>query len=125
MNQEQIKLLNKMKKLIKEGKRRFISRPDRDYLEDLLDFGLTEEAAWENHILYLNTNFYFIDPKPIYTKDDNLTLTFKKIIDKKTAYIKLRLEKTSTEETVCLSFHEDNKKKTGGIPNEMHELFIR
>ena len=41
-----------MKQLIKVGKRKFQNRPDRDYLQDLLDFGITEETAWEEHIIY-------------------------------------------------------------------------
>lgn len=56
MNQSQIILLAKAKKLIKEVKRRFANRPDRDYVEDLLGFGLTEEAAW-NCILGLNLHY--------------------------------------------------------------------
>lgn len=114
MNHHQIKLLSKMKKLVYEGKRRFESRRDRDYVADLLDFGLTEEAAWEEHILYLNKNFYFKDPKPKYSKKDDFSLTFKKDIDGKVAYIKIRLELTPEEETVCLSFHEDGKEKLEG-----------
>lgn len=111
MNHHQIKMLSKMKKLVYEGKRRFEPRTDRDYVADLLDFGLTEEAAWEEHILYLNSNLYFKDPKPNYSKKDDYSLTFKKNIDGKIAYIKIRLESTSEEETVCLSFHEDGKER--------------
>ncbi len=114
MNQEQIKLLNRMKKLIYEKKRRFANREDRDYVEDLLDFGLTENAAWDEHIIYLNNNLYFPDPKPNYSKESELSLTFKKRIEKKIAYIKITLETNSEGmETVCLSFHEDGKKGGG------------
>lgn len=111
MNQDQLRLLNKMKNLIYNKKRRFESRTDRDYIADLLDFGLTEESAQDEHILYLNKNFYFIDPKPNYSKENELALTFKKPINGKIAYIKLKLECNSDEETVCLSFHEDNKPR--------------
>lgn len=97
-----------MKKLIKEGKRRFQIRLDRDYLQDLLEFGITETEAW-NYILELNNHFYFEDPKPSYYKNVD-TLIFKKQINGVTAYIKLIIEKNNNEdETVCLSFHKDNK----------------
>lgn len=116
MNQEQIKLLSKMKEFVYEKKRRFIIREDRDYVADLLDFGLTEEAAWEEHILYLNKNLYFHDPKPNYSKEDELSLTFKKNINGKIAYIKIRLEANfQGMETVCLSFYEDGKLKLEGL----------
>lgn len=62
MNIEQLRLLTKMKRLIKIGKRRFKTRKDRDYLFDLLCFGISESEAW-NIILELNNNFYFFDPK--------------------------------------------------------------
>jgi len=116
MNQEQIKLLSKMKKLVYDKKRKFEPRPDRDYVEDLLDFGLTEEAAWDEHIIRLNSNFYYPDSKPNYNKKDDLSLTFKKTIDGKVAYIKLRIEPNDVdEETVCLSFHLDGKPKKGEV----------
>lgn len=110
MNQQQIELLNKMKKLVYSGKRRFVIRKDRDYLEDLNELGITEESAWNEHILYLNKNFYYPDSKPNYSKDEDVSLTFKKKINGKNAYIKIKLEKILNEETVCLSFHIDNKK---------------
>lgn len=120
MNQEQIRLLSKMRKLIYDKKRRFEPRLDRDYVEDLLDFGLTEEEAWDKHIIYLNSNFYYIDTKPNYSKKDNLSLTFKKPIDGKVAYIKLRIELNELEEeTVCLSFHLDGKPKKGVVEYEV------
>ena len=53
MNSTQIKLFSNMRKLISNGKRRFECRPDRDYVEDLLEIGITEEEAW-NRILELN-----------------------------------------------------------------------
>ena len=48
MNSQQIKLFSKMKKLIVSGKRRFISRKDRDYLKNLLEIGITKEEAYRN-----------------------------------------------------------------------------
>ena len=110
MNQQQIQLLNKMKRLIKEGKRRFEPRKDRDTYQDLMKLGITVEEAWKQ-TLYLNKNFYYIDPKPYY-KQSNNSLTFKKRIKEKIAYIKLVL-KENDEVVVCWSFHEDNDKKKG------------
>lgn len=115
MNQEQIKLLTHMKKLIRNNKKRFAIRKDRDYLKELEIIGITEHEAWFNHILYLNNNMFFVDPKPKY-KTNNNTLIFKKIIKNKLVYIKLSLEKEIEEEVVCLSFHIDNN---GGNNYEM------
>lgn len=50
MTGEQLRLWSKMRKLIKEGKRRFKPRDDRDYLQDLLELGISESEAW-NFIL--------------------------------------------------------------------------
>lgn len=106
MNVEQIKLLNKMKKLIRDGKRRFELRGDRDYILDLLDLGITEEKAW-GEILLLNAYFYVVDYKPSYKKSSN-SLVFKKEINHIMAYIKLKIEIGNDEEiVVCLSFHRD------------------
>lgn len=105
MNQEEIKLLNKMKKLVRESKCRFKIRKDRDYVQDLLDIGITEERAWEE-ILLLNKNFYFLDPKPSYLKNKNILL-FKKKINFQDVYIKLELEIIDNQNVVCWSFHKD------------------
>ena len=109
MNNEQLKILSKMKKLIKLGKRRFQIRKDRDYLQELLELGISELEAW-NIILELNKHFYFNDPKPLYYKNTD-TLIFKKQINGVVAYIKLKIEKNNNQEeiVVCISFHEDNK----------------
>lgn len=107
MNQQQIILLNKMKKLIRKGKRRFKERKDRSYKDALASLYLTEEQAWK-HILTLNSNMYFIDPKPNYYKDNN-TLIFKKIINSYKVYIKLKIELINGEEVVCWSFHKDGE----------------
>lgn len=109
MNNEQLKILSKMKKLIKLGKRRFQIRKDRDYLQDLLELGISESEA-SNIILELNKHFYFNDPKPLYYKNTD-TLIFKKQINGVVAYIKLKIEKNNNQEeiVVCISFHEDNK----------------
>lgn len=42
VNKEQLRILTHMKKLIKEGKRRINTRKDRDYLQDLLEIGISE-----------------------------------------------------------------------------------
>lgn len=109
MSGEEIKQLSKMKKLIIAGKRRFQARPDRDYLQDLLDFGLSEEEAW-NWIITLNPNYYFFDPRPLYFNGGN-ALLFQRKINGIVAYIKLNIEKTlNDEEVVCISFHKDKFK---------------
>ncbi len=45
MTNEQLKLLSKMKKLISQGRKKFTSRKDRDYIQELLDIGITEAMA--------------------------------------------------------------------------------
>lgn len=108
MNQQDVKYLGYIKNLVYLKKRRFEVRPDRDYLNDLLNLGITPLEAWE-HILSLNKHLYFVDPKPNYFKDGK-SLTFKKYINGKIAYIKIRVEKDDNDdEVVCLSFHEDGK----------------
>lgn len=106
MNQQQIRLLSKMKSLIKNGKRKFKERKDRNYLDDLYNLSLTLKDAWKE-ILSLNKNFYFNDNMPFYNQTPNC-LTFKKTIKGKLSYIKLILE--NDEVVVCWSFHEDKDK---------------
>lgn len=107
MNHEQLKLLNKMKKLIKEGKKKFSNRSDRNYVDELFQIGITEEEAWNKYILYLSQYDYIFDYKPSYRKSGN-SLTFKKKINNIIVYIKLKIEYDNDEEcTVCLSFHRD------------------
>ena len=102
--------LSKMKKLILDGKRRFEIRKDRDYLESLLELGITEKEAW-NQILTLNSHFFKADLKPSYLKTGN-ALIFIKTINGISTYIKLKIERTyKDEEVVCLSFHKNNDKK--------------
>ncbi len=105
MNGTQLKQLSRMKELITLGKRRFQNRPDRDYLSDLVELGISEEEAW-NYILLLNKNFYFYDTMPSYY--NTKALTFKRKINGINTYIKLKIEKNNDEEVVCLSFHKDN-----------------
>ena len=110
MNGKQLKLFSKMRKLITLKQRRFEVRPDRDYVMDLLEIGITEEEAW-NRILELNNNFYYIDPKPNYSVIGE-SLTFKREINEVMTYIKIKIEeRNEQEEVVCLSFHKDGKRR--------------
>lgn len=109
MNGEQLRLLSKMKKLINQGFRKFADRKDRNYLQELLEIGISVDESWQE-ILTLNRNNYFFDHKPCYYKNNENTLTFKKIINNNLVYIKLKLETYNDNEyTVCLSFHIDYK----------------
>ena len=108
MTGEQLKLLTKMKKLITKGNKRFANRKDRDYLEELLEIGITESLAWQE-ILTLSSYNYVPDYKPFYLKSDS-SLVFKKDINGNRVYIKIKIEEYNNKEmTVCLSFHLDYK----------------
>lgn len=108
MTGEQLKLLAKMKRLITKGNKKFINRRDRDYLEELLEIGITESLAWQE-ILTLSSYNYVLDYKPCYSKSEN-SLVFKKDINGNRVYIKLKIEEYNNKEmTVCLSFHLDYK----------------
>lgn len=108
MNNEQLKKLSKAKRLVRAKKRRFQTRKDRDYLCELLKFGISEDEAWEQ-ILLLNAYYYFPDPRPYY-KGGGDALIFKKEINGILAYIKIDVEENNVgEETVCISFHPDGK----------------
>ena len=107
MTGKQLKQLSRMKKLISQGHKRFACRKDRDYLQELLDIGITEEATW-NEILTLSAQNYVYDYKPFYEKMGDDALTFKKMINGYKVYIKIKLEKyNNMGTTVCLSFHID------------------
>ena len=98
----------KIKKLITKGNKRFANRKDRDYLEELLEIGITESLAWQE-ILTLSSYNYVQDYKPFYSKSEN-SLVFKKDINGNRVYIKLKIEEYNNKEmTVCLSFHLDYK----------------
>lgn len=108
MTGEQSRLLSKMKKLIYNGKRKFSERKDRDYIQELLNIGVSESDAWKE-ILSLSGNDYYHDYKPFYYKRDDDALTFKKLINGYLVYIKLKIEQYNNNEvTVCLSFHIDH-----------------
>ena len=97
-----------MKKLITKGNKKFINRRDRDYLEELLEVGITESLAWQE-ILTLSSYNYVPDYKTFYLKSDS-SLVFKKEINGNRVYIKLKIEEYNNKEmTVCLSFHLDYK----------------
>ena len=97
-----------MKNLITKGNKRFANRKDRDYLEELLEIGITESLAWQE-ILTLFSYNYVQDYKPFYLKSDS-SLVFKKEINGNRVYIKLKIEEYNNKEmTVCLSFHLDYK----------------
>lgn len=87
MTGEQLKLLTKMKKLITKGNKKFINRKDRDYLEELLEIGITESLAWQE-ILTLFSYNYVQDYKPFYSKSEN-SLVFKKDINGNRVYSKV------------------------------------
>ena len=55
MNGDQIRLLSEIKKLIKLNKKHFKSRGDRNYLEDLLNLGLTKRRSMESYLLFKAT----------------------------------------------------------------------
>ena len=106
---EELKLLSKMKILINKGYKRFACRKDRDYIQELLDIGITENEAWQE-ILTLSKNNYYQDYKPFNLNNDDNALVFKKYINGYIVYIKLKIEQYNNDEmTVCLSFHIDHK----------------
>ena len=108
MTGAQLKLLSKMKQLIYKGKRKFVVRKDRDYLEELFAIGISEEIAWKE-ILSLSKSNCCHDCKPFYYKNNDDALVFKKIINCQLVYIKLKIEKYNNDEmTVCISFHIDH-----------------
>ena len=110
MTDSELKQLYKMKKLISCGKRKFVKRKDRDYIQDLLDIGISEEQAWEE-VKSLSKADYWYDDKNTYIFDNDKALVFKKIINDVLTYIKLKIEKDKNGEiTVCLSFHRDYKR---------------
>lgn len=109
MTGEQLRLLHKMKNLISNGYKRFAYRKDRDYIQELLDIGITENDAWQE-ILGLSSRNYYPDYKIFDTTTREDALVFKKHINGHIVYIKLKIEQyNNSEMTVCLSFHIDHK----------------
>lgn len=98
-----------MKRLVNAGCRKFGCRNDRDYIQDLLDIGITEKDAWQE-ILTLSAYDYVPDYKPYYSRIGDGALIFKKCINNYIVYIKLKIEEyNNLNYTVCLSFHIDHK----------------
>ena len=110
MDEKQLRILSNAKKLIINGHCRFQIRSDRDYIEDLIMIGITEEYAWKV-ILSLSNRDYVFDYRPFYNKTGN-ALVFKRLINGYAVYIKIKIECNYDigEEVVCLSFHIDNMK---------------
>lgn len=109
MTEYQKRLLSRMKKLINDGCKKFEERKDRDYVQDLLNIGITLDEAWQE-ILSLSSINYFPDQRPIYLKKGDDALVFKKSINNNIVYIKIKMEPYNNHETtVCLSFHIDHK----------------
>lgn len=109
MTGEQIKQLARMKKLINNGCKKFACRKDRDYIQELLDIGITEDSAWQE-ILMLSAYDYYPDYKPFFSKKGDDALVFKKYINGYLVYIKIKIEQYNNKDmTVCLSFHIDHK----------------
>lgn len=109
MTGEQVKLLHKMKNLISNDYKRFACRNDRDYIQELLNIGITENEAWQE-ILTLSSKNYYPDYKLFSSKNVDDALIFKKYINGYIVYIKLKIEQyNNSEMTVCLSFHIDHK----------------
>ncbi|MDI6453689.1 hypothetical protein [Peloplasma aerotolerans] len=99
--------LKKMRRLINQGSKRFVMKRDGRYYYEILleDFGITDKKAWE-HIKNLNEHFLWNDEMPSYSNSD--AFVFKKQIDGKMAYIKVKIEEGKNgEEVVCISFHLD------------------
>lgn len=109
MTGEQVRLLHKMKHLISKGYKKFACRSDRDYIQELLDIGITENEAWQE-ILTLSSKNYYPDYKLFNLENGSDSLIFKKYINGCIVYIKLKIEQyNNSEMTVCLSFHIDHK----------------
>lgn len=60
ISNSEIQKLKRIKQLVSEGKCRFKIRKDRNYFDDLLNLGITEEQAWKI-VLYLKPNAFFRD----------------------------------------------------------------
>lgn len=103
--------LEEIKTLIKSGKRRFVMRKDirgHDYIHHLSNLGLTTiEEAWKE-ILQLESKHYFQGPEEDYKyqSQGKVIWVFKKNINETVTYIKLKID-PSSQQCVCLSFHED------------------
>lgn len=102
--------LQKMKGLVRNGKRYFVRRNRKGipYIQQLADLGLTGvEEAWEV-VLMLTKEHWFKGPEEDW--DDRqageVVWVFKMEVNGTLAYIKLKDEELKRG-CVCLSFHED------------------
>ncbi len=102
-----ISFLNKMKRLVSEGRFQFVDR--KKNLDSLAKYGLTIKDL--KHTLFdLCVKDYYAGPK----SDDDFSLgeiwEFIKRIETIDFYIKLKLEEEENGEIiVCISFHESNR----------------
>lgn len=105
--------LREAKQLISIGKREFINRTYKhpsgrnvNWLEAILDIGLTEiEQVWQE-VLQLTPNHYVEGPVDDFNRpsEGKIIWIFKKKINGVMTYIKLKIDNRGC---VCLSFHED------------------
>lgn len=102
-----------VKKLVSSDKKDFIKRSYRDsegktirWIEALLTIGLTEISQVWDEILDLAISDFHEGPCLDHDRpnDGKIIWIFKKEINEKQTYIKLKIDKRGC---VCLSFHED------------------
>lgn len=105
--------LREAKRLISEGKRDFIKRTydhpsgkKVKWIEAILEIGLTDiEQVWYEVLLLTPSDYKYgpeiDDGRP---RDGKVIWIFKKTINSKLTYIKLKTDKRGC---VCISFHED------------------
>lgn len=112
--------LKKIKELIKVGKCILVprERDGKDFLEQLLELGITDEdVVWEE-IESLTMDHYKGGPEADRDaiSEEKTVLKFKKYIDDIPVYIKLKYEETESSVLVkgntprgcvCISFHKD------------------
>ncbi|HWO75035.1 MAG TPA: hypothetical protein VNM69_03840 [Bacillus sp. (in: firmicutes)] len=106
-----IEFLKQIKNLISKGKYDFITRKYKlpngerlNYIQSLLEIGLTNiDDAWKE-ILSLTPRHYFRGPTPDRDRDGEVW-EFKKEINGVMTYIKLKIDRKRG--CVCMSFHKD------------------
>ncbi|MBP3952224.1 type II toxin-antitoxin system MqsR family toxin [Bacillus suaedae] len=112
--------LIEVKKMISLDQKRFIKRKQYNapgksyynYLEALLDIGLTTPAEVWNYILDLTPADYFSGPDQDRNGENGFNLwTFKTEINEVNTYIKLKIDERGC---VCLSFHKDWLQEMSG-----------
>lgn len=111
IHKSQISLfLLETKELIASNKKHFVKRTYSlssgekiSSIDAVLDIGLTLKQAW-HEVLNLSPDNYFTGPKRDRDGSDGDVWVFKKIINGKLVYIKLKIDARGS---VCMSFHED------------------